>query len=239
VGEQDESEPAYPRNEAECEAYCQRLVDALRSGLGTRLVCVLLSGSWARGEARPGSDVDLTVVVDSVDDDLLDRLRPSWIESGVGYANVYGLDEIPAMSREALQMYSVNVRVLHGENPFPAPVANDFARDLAANAEVVARMARNLVFAHWMTRREVSENLDYLLGKQCLWRALWNVAALRTGRFPPRKEQVRADLAGAPEDGFLNWLERIPPDRRADEAQEIARRANELARGWFREVGRT
>jgi predicted nucleotidyltransferase len=44
-------EPAYPQSQAELEAYCERLIEALHRELGGRLTCVLLCGSWARGEA--------------------------------------------------------------------------------------------------------------------------------------------------------------------------------------------
>jgi hypothetical protein len=237
--QQDAHEPAYPTTAEECEAYTGRLVDALRRHLGDRLVCVLLSGSWARGEARPGSDIDLTVVVDTVDDEALDRLREAWGEARTGYANVYGLDEIPTMSREAIEMYTVNARALFGANPFEPPTAEDFRRDLATNAEVVARMARHLFYAFWMTPEEIGENLDYLLGKACLKRALQNLVALRTGRFPGRREETRERLVGSAEGELLAWLDGLDEDRRVEESRRIAGRLSGLARAWFLEIARS
>ena len=56
-------EPAYPQTQTELKAYCERLIEALRRELGSRLIGVLLCGSWARGEATPPeSDADITVI---------------------------------------------------------------------------------------------------------------------------------------------------------------------------------
>src|SRR6266498_5229909 len=73
MGWRDPGEPEHPRSRAEVDAVCARLVTALQTHLGERLVCVLLCGSWARNEARPPeSDLDLTVVVDTVDPSALE-----------------------------------------------------------------------------------------------------------------------------------------------------------------------
>jgi predicted nucleotidyltransferase len=49
-----------------------QFLDGLRSGAADRIRSVMLFGSRARGDARPGSDVDLFVVVDRRDGALLD-----------------------------------------------------------------------------------------------------------------------------------------------------------------------
>ena len=127
MGFRTEHEPPYPQTQAELEAYCGRLISALVRHLEDRLACVLLCGSWARGEARPpDSDVDLTVVIDTVDESALDALRTAWQEAQVGYANVYGADEGPVMSRIAAAMYTTNAVVLYGRNPFEPPTKADF-----------------------------------------------------------------------------------------------------------------
>src|SRR5689334_14088331 len=53
MGIRESGEPAYPQSSKEVDAAYDRLVDALRANLGERLLCVLLCGSWARGEAHP------------------------------------------------------------------------------------------------------------------------------------------------------------------------------------------
>jgi len=49
------------------------VVDALREHLGSDLVGIVLYGSWARGTARPDSDVDLFVVVHNLPQSRFDR----------------------------------------------------------------------------------------------------------------------------------------------------------------------
>jgi|SRR5579875_335716 len=53
----------------------RQVVEALRAGLGERLVAVVLFGSRARGDHRPTSDWDLLVITHQLPDDPLDRLR--------------------------------------------------------------------------------------------------------------------------------------------------------------------
>lgn len=138
-----QQEPPYPEDERDVERYCSRLIEALIAELGDRLVAVLLAGSWARGEARPPeSDLDVQVVIDTVDDAALVALERAWVQSGMGAANIYGLDEIPLMGRTAQEMYTTNAVVLYGTNPFTPPSRHDFAADLVAVAEQVARNAR-------------------------------------------------------------------------------------------------
>jgi len=76
--------------------------DRLREALGERLRSVVLHGSVARGEAVEGvSDVNLLVLVDSVDPDLLVRLAPyarQWLEKERSLPLVLTWDEWRAAS---------------------------------------------------------------------------------------------------------------------------------------------
>ena len=53
----------------------RRYVEVLERHFGDRLVSVVLFGSRARGEARPGSDIDILVVVRGLPADRLERHR--------------------------------------------------------------------------------------------------------------------------------------------------------------------
>src|SRR5262245_59208501 len=150
MGIREPGEPEYPQSRVEVEAACARFVDALQAHLGERLVCVLLCGSWARGEARPPeSDLDVTVIVDTVDDHAVDALRHAWEASGFGFANIYGADEATVLAQE--EMYTTNAVVLWGTNPFEPPTRLDFARNLSGAAESIARNARFALILPWKT----------------------------------------------------------------------------------------
>jgi hypothetical protein len=237
MGRRDRYEPPYPQSQAELEAYCTRFITALRTSLDRRLVCVLLSGSWARGEAQPPhSDADITVIVDTYDDAAMEALRRAWRDSGMGCANVYGADEVPVMSRIAAHMYTTSAIVLFGHNPFTAPTRQDFVEDLALSAESLARNARCLGIYAWLTPEERRDLLQHTLGKNELKRALENLVAFRTGVYPHNLQDLRAKLRGSPEGTFWDWLNSLNEPERVEQADIIARQLSHFARDWFREV---
>ncbi len=55
--------------------YIDDMIADLRSSFGTRLLYVGLQGSYLRGEAHDGSDLDLMVVIDGFGKDDLDLYR--------------------------------------------------------------------------------------------------------------------------------------------------------------------
>jgi hypothetical protein len=52
----------------DAQAIARAVADDLKALYGKRLRKVILYGSWARGDARPDSDIDLLIVLDRVDD---------------------------------------------------------------------------------------------------------------------------------------------------------------------------
>ncbi|MBI4560812.1 MAG: nucleotidyltransferase domain-containing protein [Candidatus Rokubacteria bacterium] len=52
-----------------------RYLDLLKERFGPDLVSVVVFGSWARGEARPGSDLDLLIVAHGLPGSRLERRR--------------------------------------------------------------------------------------------------------------------------------------------------------------------
>lgn len=58
---------------AEIAGELDRFVDVVRARWGQDLISVVLFGSWARGEARPGSDIDVLVIRGGFPKSRLDR----------------------------------------------------------------------------------------------------------------------------------------------------------------------
>jgi predicted nucleotidyltransferase len=228
-----------PRSRGELDEYCARLCDALRMHLGDRLVCVLLCGSWARGEERPGeSDVDLVVVVDTVDEAIHDRLRTAWQEADAGSAAVIGADEVDVMSREGLEMYSANAILLTGINVFGLPTTDDFAYDLSRKAEIVAHEARAALHYAWLSAQERRARLGVALGKQFfVWGAM-NWVALHTGAFPSRRADLHLSLTtlGGPQVAELLTVD--PATMSEEEISRTARLLNDVTRRWFDDIRR-
>ena len=236
MGRRDVGEPEYPRSFEDVQRICDRMVDALRRHLGERLVCVLLCGSWARGEARPPeSDIDLTVIVDTVDERAIEALRRAWDQAGFGYAIVYGRDEAAILSRERREQYTTNAVVLWGSNPLDPPSREDFARHLATKAEDLARCARHVLIYPWMTlERKVQLVRGALEGD--LPYALRYLAAFRSGAFPRTAEDVRRKLQGSSEEPLLQWCDGLADEEVTRRIDEIAHRLNELAHSWYEEI---
>ncbi len=57
----------------DAETIARAVADDLKALYGKRLRKVILYGSWARGDARPDSDIDLLIVLDRVDDRVQER----------------------------------------------------------------------------------------------------------------------------------------------------------------------
>lgn len=113
---------------------------ALSTMLGARLRSVILHGSVARGEAVEAvSDVNLLVLVDSVDGDLLRRLAPDarrWLDQERSLPLVLTWDEWAAAS-DAFAIETADMvdshQVLHGDDPLDGRAVD--RRDLRLQAE--------------------------------------------------------------------------------------------------------
>lgn len=55
------------------EQFLNDIVGVFKDHMGSDLVAVVLYGSWARGESRPGSDVDLLLIARNLPSDRLAR----------------------------------------------------------------------------------------------------------------------------------------------------------------------
>ena len=103
------------------------LRDELVSTLGNNIICLVHTGSRARGEARPESDYDFTLIVKEIEGGILNDIRDAL--SAFTNISVYILDENDlTYFPKAMNLQFVHSKTLYGECDFPTPDAEDIDR---------------------------------------------------------------------------------------------------------------
>jgi len=99
-------------------------LDKLVSRSGENLVCLIHTGSRVRGEPRPDSDYDFTLIVSEVDRAVLDNVRNVLLD--YSKISVYILDERDLKHFPKAQFLQfIHSRKVYGECDFPKPSAED------------------------------------------------------------------------------------------------------------------
>ena len=99
-------------------------VHALQERLGPQLVDVLLFGSKSRGDAHPGSDIDVAVILDRPDAQALSDARGMGFDIWLAYQVLLS---IRAMSRQSWQTLAARQSLFYrnllrdGVSLLPAP----------------------------------------------------------------------------------------------------------------------
>lgn len=230
-------EPPYPSTEQELEIYCNRFIAALKGNLGERLVCVLLNGSWARGEANPPhSDVDLTVIIDKIDEDTSNALCRTWTEVNMGCANVVDLVEIKAKPRELIAMLCDKSKLLFGHNPFQ-PSKEDFACNVSSTASSIGLYARTVDYYPWEGLDRKVKDMKYVMtSKYNLKWLLKNLIAFRIGTFPENNEELITMLKDKPERELYNWSITFTNEDYIRRYRDLARTLSIFVHNWLEEV---
>lgn len=110
--------------DVDATAWAGEAADKLRDEFGERLDFVGLQGSRARGEAREGSDIDLVVLLESVNADDLARFRAivgSMERSELACGFVGATDVLTAWPRHELFQFYHDTRPVYGELPEVEP----------------------------------------------------------------------------------------------------------------------
>src|SRR5438093_2850867 len=205
----------------------QGLVEGLHQALGPRLRSVVLYGSAARGDHHPAaSDLNVIVVLDSLDPSTLEALAPAvrrFVHKGNPIPRLFSPGLIAA-SADSFPIEFVDIRagraVLHGDDPFGAvPVARDNLR-LQLEREIKEKMMR-LREAYVLVHDRASALRRLLKGSYPAFAALFRGGLHLLDRpVPPHSRDVVAafcDAAGldrAPFDEVarLRRGEKVPED---------------------------
>ncbi len=173
-------------------------VSRLRDAFGDRLVFVGHHGSWARGEAVSGSDIDTIVVLDRIEPPDLVTYRLVIDSMPGGGRNASGvLNSIPEMRSlppAGLLECFHGCRVLHGglDGIAECPGAADLIEDVRRKASDNLSAARHyLLYPHELAQKVHVLHYPF---KYCVYALqAWKLA--QTGRFLARKEDLLAELA--------------------------------------------
>lgn len=224
-------------DQAAAERWLAEFLERLRERFGGRLVFVGHHGSWARGEARPDSDIDTMVILDYIDAQDLSAYRdivdamPEADRVASGF--LVSIAELKAWPRSGLLQFFYGCRVLHGsvDGIITKPTDTDLIEDIRIKASSNLFDARHyLLYPH--DRAKSVNKLGYRF-KNCFY-ALQSWMLLREAKFLGRKDDILDRLSDDDDREVVrvarDWAE-LEKDREARPLYYI-----ELLERWSRKM---
>lgn len=180
-------------NQKEVDKWLSNFLKKLLNTFDKRLRFVGHHGSWARGEAKPGSDIDTIVVIDTIESEDLAAYRDiinSMPEGGKQASGlIFSVSELKAWPRTDLVQCYYGCKVLHGslDGIVEKSTKMDFIQDIRLKAaENLFHSRHYLVLPHDLVK--VVHKLHYPF-KYCFY-ALQSWMYLQNGRFILRKDEI-------------------------------------------------
>lgn len=216
------------------DRWMKETLEKLEGRFGERLLFVGLQGSYARGEATEGSDIDIVVVLDALsvaDLRLYRELVRSMANADKACGFVGGREELAGWPKSDLLQFEMETIPWHGSLAGILPPLSDV--DIR---DGVRLGAANLYHAacHTYMHGEDAERVESL---KAFYKAaafvLQSLHRLESGRYIKRKDELLPELSGARRKILSACLERDTfTTANADELFE-------LLIGWCGEVLRT
>ncbi len=209
----------------------------LKNTFGDRLVFVGLHGSWARGEGKAESDIDITTVLDHVGPKDLRAFRNIVVSmpnaKNLGSGGLYSIVEIQTGPRFEGAHLFYEYKVLHGtlEDIIKKPTPIDLLEDVRFKASSNLFVARNyLIYPHDPSK--VVRRLHYPF--KCCFFGLQSWILLCEGRFIALKD----DLIDALTDADDREVVRVARDWRESEKdrEKMPLYYIELLERWSRKM---
>ncbi len=215
--------------EARIEEFKSRLLDEL----GDKVECMVLTGSHARDDARPDSDIDIWVFLSEIDVSDLKGIGRIVRSMGDGpeinpqcttFDEVQGRGFAKAFSPVQLRLGG---KILHGDLGVPAPTREQVRAEIAELAAFVVMSAR-----HYLTVQEpqiaLRAKLNRFVLKPLVWALRYDVY-VRTGRYPPSRSQLEEHLIDAKVGALVDaYYETLVSEYKGDCA-EVLEQAMQIA----------
>jgi len=176
------------------ESRASRFTSILVERLGHLVQCVVLTGSHARGDARPDSDIDIWVFLSAINDDLLRDIGKIVTAMGDGpeiNPQCITFDEARSQGfKKGFSILQVHLDgiILHGALQIPRPTKAEIRQDSIELAVFSLMSAR-----HYITVNEPEEalarKLDRFLLRPLVWAIRYEVF-LRTGEYHKSPEAL-------------------------------------------------
>ncbi|PZX29082.1 nucleotidyltransferase-like protein [Cupriavidus phytorum] len=216
----------------EIRAMTDPIVMALRDTFGNRLLSFYLHGSAARGDRRPDSDIDTMAIFESVDAELLERVRHIQQSFNKLTISVYSASNITNYPR--FRRYGLLKGTMHIAGPLcfaQESTSTDSACGIVNNAYTIRQMARGyLVAASYGHRAYYMLGLMTKLGDHGCLRPLQQ---LESGSYPKNRADVVAYFSADKQaSALLNHASRLNEEETSLRAQLLAGRRDSLEQGW-------
>lgn len=220
------------------EKQLRELVERLQQAVGPNLHSVILYGSAASGEYRPGfSDLNILCVVKNLDWKALEQLSPVmawWMRTGQPAPLVFPREELLRSADVfAIEMLDIRAahRVLHGENLFATLQVPMHLHRIEVERELLLQLLR-LRQRYLATPQNKKALLELLVGSVSSAMTLFRHALLALGEPPAASRRAALEqlshLLGFDPAAFHALLDLREGKRRAAELDPVA-----LLRGYL------
>ena len=176
------------------DRWLDKYIEAVDAAFGARIVFIGLQGSYARGEAHEGSDIDVVLILNSLtlDDLALYKSAIASLEERTKICGfVSGIEELKAWDKADLFQFCRDTKALYGDLEFIAFLTGD------ADAERALHTAACNIYhacVHNFVHEESAEVLKTLY--KSVFFALQAKHYLETGAYIAKRKDLANKLQG-------------------------------------------
>ena len=205
-----------------------------REAFDTRLECIVLTGSYARGEQTPQSDIDLWVFINGLRSEDLEQVgaivkqignKPELNPQCTSFAE---FQSAAFKNQFTHAQFYLDGKVLFGELPLPAPTQSEIGSTASSIAAMILMSAR-----HYITVNESEESLAKgRLQKWVLNPLMW---ALRyycysnTNNYPKSLDELCAAIHELDEKILVESYRKLLKNEYSGSYVEIVKKAEGVA----------